>query len=279
MQTTKTQPAAVTNGVADYDLLKRGEVGSLIRLLNEVHDLAEEPRLWKEHYLRTVGRLVGSPVGICALVHGVAEGSGWRYASVVDVGFTGDQRAAARRWLQGEAPSDPMEAIARRRGQLVTAMRREVVSDQAWHESPHLREVREQVGVEDCIYSLFRLPQPGWAMCIEFHRTWGDRRRFGLRERVLVHLAHSGLGPLYEREARIAEIVGGAQDGLTPRMRQTLDLLLSGLSEKEAARELRLSPNTLHVHVRSLYRHYNVNTRAELMAKLLPHATRVAVFA
>ena len=40
-------------------------------------------------------------------------------------------------------------------------------------------------------------------------------------------------------------------------------------AEKEPARELRLSPNTPHVHVRSLYRHYNVNTRAELMAKLL----------
>jgi DNA-binding NarL/FixJ family response regulator len=47
--------------------------------------------------------------------------------------------------------------------------------------------------------------------------------------------------------------------------------VVSATRREEAARELRLSPNTLHVHVhvRSLYRHYNVNTRAELMAKLL----------
>lgn len=276
MRTINRQPAAAaattTNHVSEYGVPKRGEVGALLRLMNELHDLAEEPRLWKEHFLRTVGRLVGAPAGSVVLVHDVEEGKRWRYASVVDVGWAGEQRAAARRWLDGEGPSDPMEAaVARRQGELVTATRREVLSDQAWYESPHVREVRGRAGVDDCVYSLFRLPQPGWAMCVGFHRLRGERRRFGRRERVLVHLAHSGLGPLYQREARVADIVGGSRDGLTPRMRQTLDLLLTGLSEKEAARELRLSPNTVHVHVRSLYRHYNVNTRAELMAKLLPH--------
>ena len=63
METTKTQTAA--HHAAEYEVLKRGDVGALLRLMNELHDLAEEPRLWKEHLLRTVGRLVGAPVGIC----------------------------------------------------------------------------------------------------------------------------------------------------------------------------------------------------------------------
>jgi DNA-binding CsgD family transcriptional regulator len=270
-----------TKQIPEFDVPTRGELALLLRLMNDLHDIAEEPRLWKRHFLGIVGRLIGTPVGTCALVHDVLPGKAWRYASVVDLGWAGDhERDAARRWFAGDGPVDPMEQIAQRPGGTVTATRREILPDQVWQAAPHVQDVRRQARIDDCIYSLCRLAEPGWAMCLSFHRPWGDRRRLGDRERVLVHLAHSGLGPMYEREARIAEIVGGAngsRKALTPRMRQTLDLLLAGLSEKEAARKLRLSPNTLHVHVRSLYRHYDVNTRAELMAKLLPHARGGAV--
>ena len=265
---------------SEFGLVRRGEMGSLLRLMNEVHDLADEPRLWKTHFLATVGRLVGATVGVFALVHDVSEGKAWRYASVVETGWVGErQRDVAREWLAGEGARDPMEAIAAKAGARVTAARREVVPDEAWYGSPHVRDVRRQAGIDDCVYSLYHLPEPGWAACVSLHRPWGDRRRFGGRERALVHLAHSGLEHHYEREARIAEIVGsgGRRRHMTPRMRQTLDLLLAGLSEKEAARKLKLSPNTLHVHVRSLYRRYDVNSRAELMAKLLPHAGRATL--
>jgi DNA-binding NarL/FixJ family response regulator len=55
--------------------------------------------------------------------------------------------------------------------------------------------------------------------------------------------------------------------GLSPRLRDTLQLLLAGDSEKEVAGKLRLSPHTVHIHVKSLYKRLNVCTRAELMAK------------
>lgn len=264
---------------AEYGLVRRSEMGSLLRLMNELHDLADEPRLWKMHFLATVGRLTGSAAGIFALVRDVVEGKPWRYASVVESGWGGEpERQVARDWQAGEGPRDPMEAVAQRAGRRVTVTRRDVVADHLWYGSPHVQEVRRRSGIDDCIYSLYRLPEAGWGVCVSLHRRWGERRRFGVRERALVHLAHSGVEQLYEREARIAEIVGGgSRNHLTPRMRQTLDLLLAGLSEKEAARKLKLSLNTVHVHVRSLYRRYAVNTRAELMAKLLPQAGRMAI--
>jgi DNA-binding CsgD family transcriptional regulator len=58
---------------------------------------------------------------------------------------------------------------------------------------------------------------------------------------------------------------GGA--GLSPRRRQTLRLLLSGLGEKEIATRLDLSRNTVHHHVKALYRHFHVCTRSELLAR------------
>lgn len=59
---------------------------------------------------------------------------------------------------------------------------------------------------------------------------------------------------------------------LPPRARQVLDQLLTGKSEKEAARALGLSAHTVHVHVKTLHRRLHVTSRAELLTRcLLPH--------
>ena len=53
---------------------------------------------------------------------------------------------------------------------------------------------------------------------------------------------------------------------LSPRMGQTLERLLAGDSEKEIAARLRLSPHTVHVYVKTLYRRFGVCSRGELFA-------------
>ena len=57
--------------------------------------------------------------------------------------------------------------------------------------------------------------------------------------------------------------------GLSSRMIDTLQLLLAGDSEKEVATKLKLSPHTVHIHVKNLYKRLGVCSRAELMAKCL----------
>ena len=56
---------------------------------------------------------------------------------------------------------------------------------------------------------------------------------------------------------------------LSPRMRDTLEHLLSGDSEKDVAARLKLSPHTVHIHVKNLYKRLRVSSRGELMAKFL----------
>ena len=53
------------------------------------------------------------------------------------------------------------------------------------------------------------------------------------------------------------------------RLQQTRDALLAGLSEKQVARQLGLSPRTLHHYVEQLYHHYSVCSRGELMARFV----------
>jgi DNA-binding NarL/FixJ family response regulator len=56
---------------------------------------------------------------------------------------------------------------------------------------------------------------------------------------------------------------------LSPRMRQTLDRLLAGDSEKQIAGRLGVSKNTVHVYVKALYRTFNVCSRGELLARFI----------
>jgi len=57
---------------------------------------------------------------------------------------------------------------------------------------------------------------------------------------------------------------------LSPRQRQTLRGMLQGLTEKELARTLGLSRHTVHVHVKAVYRRFNVCSKGELMAQFIP---------
>lgn len=56
---------------------------------------------------------------------------------------------------------------------------------------------------------------------------------------------------------------------LSDAERRVLHPLLDGLSEKEVAFRLELSPNTVHHHVQAIYRAFKVSSRAELLAFFL----------
>ena len=66
---------------------------------------------------------------------------------------------------------------------------------------------------------------------------------------------------------------------LSPRQRQTLDRILQGDSEKQIAKRLNVSQNTVHVYVRWIYAAYEVNSRPELMARFIPPDFRTAAVA
>jgi PAS domain S-box-containing protein len=53
---------------------------------------------------------------------------------------------------------------------------------------------------------------------------------------------------------------------LTPRQREILNLIASGLSTSEVARELTLSPETVRNHVRNAFRELHAHTRVEAIA-------------
>lgn len=68
---------------------------------------------------------------------------------------------------------------------------------------------------------------------------------------------------------RVTSIEQWGSSLLTPRQQQVLDALKQGMSEKQTAGLLGVSPHTIHVHVKAIYRQYRVSSRGELLAHLL----------
>jgi pSer/pThr/pTyr-binding forkhead associated (FHA) protein len=59
------------------------------------------------------------------------------------------------------------------------------------------------------------------------------------------------------------------REKLTEGQSRVLHWLIQGLARKEVAGQLTLSEHTVHNHVKAIYKHFDVNTRAELLALLL----------
>jgi DNA-binding NarL/FixJ family response regulator len=56
---------------------------------------------------------------------------------------------------------------------------------------------------------------------------------------------------------------------LSPARRRVVACALQGLSEKDIARQVRLSPHTVHNHIQAIYQLLGVHSRSELLARLL----------
>ena len=75
---------------------------------------------------------------------------------------------------------------------------------------------------------------------------------------LLTSTVNPHASPEWEQSDRTCEV-----DGLTERQREVLVLLTEGKSNKEIARELDLSPNTVKIHVRDVLKTLGVNNRTK----------------
>ena len=74
-------------------------------------------------------------------------------------------------------------------------------------------------------------------------------------------------------EALPKSVILAHNGDLAPREQETLTLLLAGLGEKQVAYRLKISRHTVHTYVKKIYKHYDVSSRSELLARWLQRAT------
>src|SRR5262245_1812243 len=245
-----------------------GDVRAALRLVGECRDLGYDPRGWGRHLYEGLCRLTGTRVGVGGELRTPGRGAAGELVALVDAGLGPAERAAIadfvlHRGFGGHPVSSVLDGWA---GRVVVRTRRQLVPDRDWYRSLCYELFHRPERRDHCLVSPHRLPD-GALNLITLHRDAGGRD-FSPRERRLLLLAHDEVGRL------MGPVLVRADDPysparLPPRVREALDCLLDGDSEKQAAARMGLSRETVHQYVKALYRHYQVASRAELLARVL----------
>ncbi len=252
--------------------LRLADHRAIWELVNECRDLGDDVAVWRQHLCAGVCRLNRGD----GLVNGgelCARGGQVQMIGSVECGWeNGFNRAAFNRAIQtygGRMEVSPMMAAYFRRpaGADGACFRRcDLVPDRQWYPTRYYELIHETIGNDHTVMSFVAIPgRPGVCHGIAVSRRSSARRDFTDRERAIVEEVQRLTGPL----------VGGALAGfdepspaaLPPRVRDVLRCALEGDSDKQVALRLGISGYTVNQYAKVIYRHFGVNSRAELLAR------------
>jgi DNA-binding CsgD family transcriptional regulator len=250
------------------DRLRFTDLKHAMRIVGECRDHGSSPVGWLQHAADGLRPLIDARY----VIAGLNPAQGFRlHAETAIIVFTDfestHKREAFFRYMVDETHlSDPafLRWQERRRPGL-TLRRDQLISDDDFHRAANYVLRTQTFGIEEYLFSEFATASGTATLGFSVHRRAGVSR-FSPRETHLVNLFHGELarlvGPVLSDGSK------GTSAALPRRLRQTLWCLLEGDSEKQAARRLGLSSNTIHTYVVALYRRFAVSSRAELLSKM-----------
>ena len=240
-------------------------------MTGEVACIRDDPRTWRLSLLTSLNQLLPAAVGAAFILKNVAPDVAPLVVSLFDTGFKVEsQRQAFLREFNTAPFRDPffrscIDRFLEERPKCMTALRADVTSDDKWYISPNIDEYRRPANINDCLFSIHQATNRGDAMVLCAFRHWEDPARFTGRERAIVDALHNGLDWIYHAEEATQRLTRAS--ALAPRLRQTLEYLLAGHTERQVALKMSLSVHTVHDYVKALYVHFGVSSRGELISR------------
>jgi DNA-binding CsgD family transcriptional regulator len=144
-----------------------------------------------------------------------------------------------------------------------------LATDAAWYRSGMFNEHYRPAGIDHYLLTYRYVPELG---LIHYVVLFKDLRasRFTERDRTIAHYVHRELGETWKAARKAV---------LPRRLRQTLDWLERGASEKEVADRLGVGPQTVHTYCKLLHKRFGVRSRGELLAhaRMRPRAPRLVL--
>jgi DNA-binding CsgD family transcriptional regulator len=253
--------------------LRLADVEGAFELVEECRDLWADALAWQRHLIQGACRLTGMAVG--SYIEQVVIGPRVEFLDMADAGWR-DEGARTRFMRMFSDHADlsavcpgvkKLAAAAQTRGDVI-AVRPQLIPDRSWYASPVYNDYRRPAGIDGYILSSVVNPATGSQIRLAVSQDAGDRAPTA-RATAVVSLLNRRLAPLVGTVLLTRRQAG--MHGLSPRLRQTLDALLAGRSEKQIAADLGISQTTVHEHVGRIYRHFAVETRGELMACFVRH--------
>ncbi len=248
--------------VLDFDQVRR-----LFKLTAEAREIAPLAPERTQHLITGVSQIVGAAIGGCVLDRDFGPGRRGAFTPVALHGWDSAAMTTVTVVAQEGSTFHPaVAAMMQLNREAVTATRQELVSDRVWYSSPFVEHYLRPAYLDQGLFSAIRRPNGSGTQGLGFYRDRSDRP-FTTQDRNLVRLFHLECEHLLRAPDEPAVPTIGEQ--LPPRQRQTLELLLEGLTDKEIAQRLGISPYTVNQYTKAIYRHYGVAGRAPLISMLL----------
>ncbi|MFG0328106.1 MAG: helix-turn-helix transcriptional regulator [Phycisphaerales bacterium JB037] len=251
----------------DGDQPSVDDIRGVFRLLNECLELWADPDAWQQHLLLGVRGLVDTPIGQLQLMQPTENPDRPR---IIPLAWSGENETARRLYHASTEPESGVElpafsgvAAPAIGGGSVGLTRRMAVPDHAWYESRWYKEFVEPSGVDEFGIGMSFAPSLGCMLMLGGNRTADADPIPPVTAATLAILAEE-LVPLLGTRLALADQT--SMSGLSPRQRQTLELLLDGLSEKQVAAEMGIKQSTAHGYIVELHRHFDVSSRGELLS-------------
>lgn len=246
--------------------IRSEDVRAIVRIAGECTELWADPAAWREHFVRQANELACAHVGTWQGLQFTENPIAPQMVSCTEVGWLDDRcQSHFDRWRDDQGKMIGLERAMEsvfRLGSWSFA-RPDIVDDRSWYTSECYSDYMSLADCDHFIGSIRVGRAPGSIEMLAVMRPVGDRA-FTRREIRLVGWLHDAIAPLVG--TRLATEGQKGVHGLSPRCCDTLDLLLRGGSEKQIAVQLALSRHTVHEYVTAIYRHFDVSSRAELMA-------------
>lgn len=249
------------------------DLREVFRIVQRCLDLWHDPAAWRAEFVAAVRGIVnaGEPGGFGVLqLVGPATATSDRPTLIHIATTPWPSRDAEDLYRRSMDPDERVElpgfaaaAAPAMRGGTAAFSRPMIVDERSWRESRFHSEFVRAMGLGDFAASITASPSVPALTLVCGYRPDGAPPIPMRVVKCLGILAEEFVPYL---GTRLSLDDHANTTGLTPRQRQTLCLLLDGLSEKQIARELRISPATVHDYTVQLHRHFDVSSRGELLS-------------
>jgi hypothetical protein len=229
------------------------------RLVHDLCELGDDPYAWNTRLLQGLEELVGADGGAAYVIGHDIRPDAFQFKLYLDHQLN----ETWSRYLddKGIAEQPHTPAMMARMGTDFTVARQELISDEAWYASKFYHDVVPTIGWDQALMSHVFIASMGTIHGLGMCRRIGGPP-FAPREIALVRCVHDELARLW-RKPESVEI-----DSLPKRLVETVSGMRRGLSRKEIADELGISPHTVHTYERQLFDRFDVRGRGELLARL-----------
>ena len=254
--------------------LSSKDVHECHQIARRCRDLGSDVDAWRTTLLTSLREFVGAQVIINSEIEnfGATNEDEIKVIGIHRAGWISDE--AESRWRE-YAQSIPVERtpeypyLSKFSGQTMLLSRNQIWGRNTWYRSHTYNEIHRECGIDDYIISICPTNIPTRCTTLWLHKGVGARD-FTPREQGIIALIHMIIND------EIGTYLSAADEpklsSLTNRRLEVLSKLIMGDAEKQIAYDLGVSRATVHDHVLAVYRHFEVSSRGELLAKFIGRA-------